>query len=135
VAEASRILKAHAAAETRKREEADRRARQEQEARSEALRADVVALWPLDWQIVQREESVSVELVRGLWANVWICPAGYIVQVVTSNNRAFEAVKPALPEAVDALRAGLRDVARRLLDAAGKVPTVVTVDLSKGGAS
>ena len=34
---------------------------------------------------------------------------------------AFEAVKPDLPDAVDTLRAGLRDVARRL---------VVTADLN-----
>ena len=125
-------IEAHNAAKERAAKEEARRVRQEQEARSETLRADVVALWPLDWQIVRREESVSVELVRGLWANVWTMPTGYNVQVIAGNNRAFEATKATLPDAVDALRGGLRRVGRQLIEVAGKVPMVVTVDLSQG---
>jgi hypothetical protein len=89
-------------------------------ARSELL-AEVRALWPLDWVTGSGDESVSVQPVRAIWLSVCPCPAGYSFQLSTGCDWSFHAVKRTLPEALEAGRAGLREVAQRLMAAADTV--------------
>ena len=112
------VLAAHHEAE-RLREQQERIAamRAKAVARSELL-AEVRALWPLDWAMGGGDESVSVQPVRAIWLSVCPCPAGYSVQLSTGCDWSFHAAKRTLPEALEAGRAGLREVAQRLMVAA-----------------
>ena len=112
------VLAAHHEAE-RLREQQERIAamRAKAAARAELL-AEVRALWPLEWKAGSGDESVCVELVRAIWLSVCPCPAGYSVQLSTSCDWSFHAAKRTLPEAIEAGRAGLREVAQLLMVAA-----------------
>ena len=116
------VLAAHHEAE-RLREQQERIAamRAKAAARSELL-AEVRALWPLDWAEGSGDESVSVQPVRAIWLSVCPCPAGYSVQLSTSCDWSYHVVRPMLPEALEAGRAGLRDMVLRLMVAADTVP-------------
>ena len=112
------VLAAHHEAE-RLREQQERIAamRAKAAARSELL-AEVRALWPLDWAEGSGDESVSVQPVRAIWLSVRPCPAGYSFQLTACYDWSFTVVKRTLPEAIEAGRAGLREVAQRLMVAA-----------------
>lgn len=112
------VLAAHHEAE-RLREQQERIAamRAKAAARSELL-AEVRALWPLDWADGSGDESVSVQPVRAIWLSVRPCPAGYSFQLTACYDWSFTVVKRTLPEALEAGRAGLREVAQRLMVAA-----------------
>ena len=112
------VLAAHHEAE-RLREQQERIAamRAKAAARSELL-AEVRALWPLDWAEGGGDESVSVQPVRAIWLSVRPCPAGYSFQLTACYDWSFHVVKRTLPEALEAGRAGLREVAQRLMVAA-----------------
>ena len=118
------VLAAHHEAE-RLREQQERIAamRAKAAARSELL-AEVRALWPLDWADGSRDESVSVQPVRAIWLSVRPCPAGYSFQLTACYDWSFTVVKRTLPETLEAGRAGLRDVAQRLMVAAKALPGV-----------
>ena len=112
------VLAAHHEAE-RLREQQERIAamRAKAAARSELL-AEVRALWPLDWADGSVDESVSVQPVRAIWLSVRPCPAGYSFQLTACYDWSFTVVKRTLPEALEAGRAGLREVAQLLMVAA-----------------
>ena len=112
------VLAAHHEAE-RLREQQERIAamRAKAAARSELL-AEVRALWPLDWADGSGDESVSVQPVRAIWLSVRPCPAGYSFQLTACYDWSFTVVKRTLPEALEAGRAGLREVAQLLMVAA-----------------
>ena len=112
------VLAAHHEAE-RLREQQERIAamRAKAAARSELL-AEVRALWPLDWADGSGDESVSVQPVRAIWLSVRPCPAGYSFQLTACYGWSFHVVKRTLPEALEAGRAGLREVAQLLMVAA-----------------
>ena len=116
------VLAAHHEAE-RLREQQERIAamRAKAAARSELL-AEVRALWPLDWADGSGDESVSVQPVRAIWLSVRPCPAGYSFQLTACYDWSFHVVKRTLPEALEAGRAGLRDMVLRLMVAADTVP-------------
>ena len=118
------VLAAHHEAE-RLREQHERIAamRAKAAARSELL-AEVRALWPLDWADGSGDESVSVQPVRAIWLSVRPCPAGYSFQLTACYDWSFTVVKRTLPEAIEAGRAGLREVAQLLMVAADTVPGV-----------
>ena len=133
VAAARATLRAHDEAEQRRQTEDRRAAARELAAAKQQLLGDVVALWPLAWEAGgERSPVVSAQPVPHLYLGISVVPAGYSVHIAGCNGWPFTGVKRALPDAVDALRAGLRDVGRRLVDAAEKAPMVVTVDLSNG---
>ena len=118
------VLAAHDLALRTREQEARREAERARAAARVELLAEVRALWPLDWVAGGGDESVCVELVRAIWLSVCPCPAGYSVQLSTSCDWSYHVVRPTLPEALEAGRAGLRDMVLRLIVAADTVPGV-----------
>jgi len=78
---------------------------------------DVTGLWGLAWvDGGSVAPSAETHVAHGLVLHVSVVPTGYYCGIKGSGHKdAFNTVKPTLPEAVTALRLGLRMLAEKLI--------------------
>jgi len=116
IVEANRVLAAHKAAQERKQLERDRLQRAKEEAACLALREQVSALWPLNWQIDRSIiPQIHLEVIRHVNLNIYADGDWWTGTISPYGDRAFTASRKALPETVEALRKGLQDMGERMV--------------------
>lgn len=116
IVEANRILAAHKAAQERKQLERDRLQRAKEEAACLALREQVSALWPLNWQIHRSNvPSIFVEAIHGVVLSVYRDGNMWTGTIRFDTDRVFTEWRNELPETVEALRKGLQDMGERMV--------------------